>query len=100
MAKCAMRVFHEKDKRTEKARFLADYNEAKTMCLSKRMENARGTIGHVDLKQFCQLFLVLISITRHMLDNLTILLLLLVLPEIMLVVGRGDPSNRGCNCLH
>ena len=35
----------------ENARFLANYNEAKTMHfpmrLSKHMENARGTIGHV-----------------------------------------------------
>ena len=27
--------------------FLANYNEAKTMRVSKRMENARGTIAHV-----------------------------------------------------
>ena len=32
----------------ENAWFLANYNEAKTMRLSKRMENARGTIGHVE----------------------------------------------------
>ena len=47
MAKCATCVFHEKDKRMENAWFLANYNEAKTMRLSKRMENARGTFGHV-----------------------------------------------------
>ena len=51
MAKCATRVFHEKDKRMENAYFLTNYNEAKTMrfpcVLSERMENARGTIGHV-----------------------------------------------------
>ena len=47
MAKCATCVFHEKDKRMENAWFLANYNEAKTMRLSKRMEKARGTIGHV-----------------------------------------------------
>ena len=43
MAKCATCVFHEKDKRL----YTANYNEAKTMRLSKHMENARGTIGHV-----------------------------------------------------
>ena len=47
MAKCATCVFHEKDKRMENAWFLANYNEAKTMRLTKRMENARGTFGHV-----------------------------------------------------
>ena len=47
MAKCAMCIFHEKDERMESAWFLANYNEAKTMRLSKRMENARGMIGHV-----------------------------------------------------
>ena len=48
MAKCATCVFHEKDKRMENAWFLANY-EAKTMRLSKRMENVRGTFGHVRL---------------------------------------------------
>ena len=51
MAKCATCIFHEKDKRMENAWFLANYNEAKdhafSMRLSKRMVNARGTIGHV-----------------------------------------------------
>ena len=47
MAKCAMCVFHEKDKCMENAWFLGNYNGAKTMRLSKLMENARGTFGHV-----------------------------------------------------
>ena len=47
MAKCVTCVFHEKDKRMEYAWFLPNYIEVKTMHLSKRMENARGTFGHV-----------------------------------------------------
>ena len=47
MAKCVTCVFHEKDKIMENASFLANYNEAKTMRLSKLMENVRGTFGHV-----------------------------------------------------
>ena len=51
MAKCATCAFHEKDKRMEKAWFLANYNEAKnhafSMRVTKRMENARGTFGPV-----------------------------------------------------
>ena len=50
MAKCSTCVFHEKDKRMDNVWLLANYNEAKTMRLSKRMENARGTIGHVQNK--------------------------------------------------
>ena len=37
------------DKRMEKAWFLAYYNEAKTMRLSRRVENALGKIGHVSV---------------------------------------------------
>ena len=48
MAKCVMCIFHENDKRMENAWFLTNYNEAKTMRLSKCMENACGTIGHVE----------------------------------------------------
>ena len=47
MAKCATCLCHEKDKRMENAWFLPNHNEVKTMRLSKRMENAHGTFGHV-----------------------------------------------------
>ena len=52
MTKCAMHVFHEKDKCMENTWFLANYNEEKTMRLSKRMENARGTFGHIHSKNY------------------------------------------------
>ena len=47
MAKCAICVFRSLDKCMENAWFLPNYNEVKTMRLPKRMENARGTFGHV-----------------------------------------------------
>ena len=60
IAKCATFISHEKDKRMEKAWFLANYNEAQnhafSMHLSKHMENARGTIGHLVSLPFSQLY--------------------------------------------